>query len=80
MRLTFRFSDWRINFRSGCIRDGHAYGRGTLDVKYTLAAMMEAASFLKRRNIRPRRTVYFAFGHDEEVGGSAFCSRLPVSQ
>ena len=57
-------------FWSGCIRDGHAYGRGTLDVKYTVAAMMEAASFMKRRNLRPRRTVLFAFGHDEEVGGS----------
>ena len=53
----------------GCIRDGHAFGRGTLDVKYTVAAMLEAASFLKRRNLRPRRTVLFAFGHDEEVGG-----------
>jgi acetylornithine deacetylase/succinyl-diaminopimelate desuccinylase-like protein len=45
-------------------------------VKYTVAAMLEAASFLKRRNMRPRRTVLFAFGHDEEVGGSSPQTRL----
>jgi hypothetical protein len=66
------------SIQKGCIRDGHAYGRGTLDVKYTVAAMMEAASFLKKRNFRPRRTVLFAFGHDEEVGGEAFHSRITV--
>ena len=26
---------------------------------------------MKKRNLRPRRTVLFAFGHDEEVGGHA---------
>jgi hypothetical protein len=40
--------------------------------------MMEAASFLKKRNFTPRRTVLFAFGHDEEVGGEVFQSRTTL--
>ncbi len=30
---------------------------------------MEAAEYLVREGFRPRRTIYLAFGHDEEVGG-----------
>lgn len=30
---------------------------------------MEAVENLIKRSFRPTRTVYLAFGHDEEIGG-----------
>ncbi len=54
---------------AGAVRDGFVWGRGTLDVKQSALAMLEAAEFLIAAGFRPERTVYFAFGHDEEIGG-----------
>ena len=34
-----------------------------------VAGLLEAASLLLAEGYRPDRTLYFAFGHDEEVGG-----------
>ncbi|XP_053102640.1 N-fatty-acyl-amino acid synthase/hydrolase PM20D1 isoform X3 [Hemicordylus capensis] len=50
-------------------RDGFIYGRGTLDNKNSVVAILHALEFLLRRNYRPRRSFYIGFGHDEEVGG-----------
>jgi len=54
---------------SGAIADGYVWGRGTIDNKGSLIAMVEAAELLIKRGFRPSRTILFAFGHDEEVGG-----------
>jgi len=54
---------------SGTIADGYVWGRGTIDNKGSLVAMVEAAELLAARGFRPVRTVMFAFGHDEEIGG-----------
>ncbi|EGD81161.1 hypothetical protein PTSG_11201 [Salpingoeca rosetta] len=54
------------------IHDGYIYGRGALDDKTRVTAMMEAVEFLlasKGFDYRPQRTLLFAFGHDEEVNG-----------
>ncbi len=48
---------------------GHIWGRGTWDNKGNLIAQMEAVEGLVAAGFVPRRTVYLAFGHDEEVGG-----------
>ncbi len=53
----------------GVISAGYIWGRGTLDDKGALMALHEAAETLLTQGFRPKRTVYFAFGHDEEVGG-----------
>ena len=53
----------------GLIQDGFVYGRGTLDDKSTVMGLMEAMEMLLRQNFRPTRTLYFSFGHDEEVSG-----------
>ena len=45
------------------------WGRGTLDDKVGVLAILEAVETLLGRGFQPDRTVYFAFGHDEEVGG-----------
>ncbi len=55
---------------SGAIERGFVWGRGTQDIKVQLASILEAAEELLTRRFTPERTLYFAFGGDEEVGGS----------
>lgn len=54
---------------SGEISNGRIYGRGTLDDKGMLAAWMEAADRLAATGFQPVRTLYMAFGGDEETTG-----------
>lgn len=54
---------------SGAIDAGFVYGRGALDDKSAVIAILEAAEKLLGAGHRPLRTVYLAFGGDEEVGG-----------
>ena len=60
---------WEAGPFSGAITDSEIIGRGTLDDKGTLVGVMEAVEKLLEENFKPKRTVYLAFGHDEEVGG-----------
>jgi carboxypeptidase PM20D1 len=53
----------------GVVADGQVWGRGARDDKSSVLALMETAEWLLARDFRPARTVHFAFGHDEEVGG-----------
>jgi carboxypeptidase PM20D1 len=62
--------DWTYPPFSGKIADGFIWGRGSLDDKGCLIATMEAVEALLTDGYTPRRTVYLAFGHDEEIGGS----------
>jgi carboxypeptidase PM20D1 len=61
--------EWSHPPFSGAVEDGIIWGRGSLDDKFTVIALMEAMELLLSENIRPERTIYLAFGHDEEVGG-----------
>lgn len=45
------------------------WGRGTLDDKSSMISIMEAVEKLLSENYKPERTIYLAFGHDEEIGG-----------
>ena len=54
---------------SGEIADGYVWGRGTLDIKNQLIAILEAVEHLLKSDFTPQRTIYLAFGHDEEIGG-----------
>jgi carboxypeptidase PM20D1 len=56
---------------AGVIADGFVWGRGALDDKASLITILEAVEGLLAEGFRPPRTVYLAFGHDEEVGGDA---------
>ena len=40
-----------------------------MDVKFSVTALLEAATSMMQEGLTPRRTVFLAFGHDEEVGG-----------
>ena len=55
---------------SGAIADGFIYGRGTLDDKGAIVAIMGAVEMLLADGFQPQRDVYFSFGHDEEIGGA----------
>jgi carboxypeptidase PM20D1 len=54
---------------AGEIADGHVWGRGALDDKLGVLGLLEAVESLLRDGFQPRRTIYLAFGHDEEVLG-----------
>ncbi len=54
---------------SGDIKNGRIYGRGTLDMKSMLIAILEAADELIQKGYVPNQDIYLAFGHDEEVSG-----------
>ena len=47
----------------------YIWGRGAMDVKFSVTALLEAATSMMQEGLTPRRTVFLAFGHDEEVGG-----------
>lgn len=53
----------------GKIVDGTIWGRGTMDDKSSAFGILEAVSMLLEADYLPERTVYLAFGHDEEVSG-----------
>ena len=54
---------------SGEEADGFVWGRGALDIKNQLIAILEAVEHLLKTGFQPNRTIYLAFGHDEEIGG-----------
>lgn len=60
----------------GRIVDGFIWGRGALDMKHGLMASLEAVEALLREGFRPLRTIYLAFGHDEEIGGRNGARRI----
>jgi len=62
-------SKWTEPPFSGRIVNGYVWGRGALDDKESLLGSLEAVEHLVAAGVKPRRTVYLAFGYDEEVGG-----------
>jgi carboxypeptidase PM20D1 len=61
--------DWAHDPFSGDIADGFVWGRGSIDDKGSLIVLLEAADRLAKQGFTPARTIMFAFGQDEEVGG-----------
>ncbi len=60
---------WSVKPFSGDIKNGFIYGRGTIDDKGSLIAILESAEILIKENFIPETDVYFIFGHDEEASG-----------
>lgn len=61
---------WTHQPFAGDIKDGLVWGRGALDDKSAVISLMEAATLLLNEGFQPERTIYFSFGHDEEIGGN----------
>ena len=54
---------------AGTITDTSICGRGALDDKGALAAVLEAAEQLLAEGFTPARDIYFSFGNNEETAG-----------
>ncbi len=61
--------DWAVEAFSGTVKDGFVWGRGAWDDKGNLISQLEAVEMLVASGYQPQRTVYLAFGADEEIGG-----------
>lgn len=61
--------DWTYPAFNGVVSDGFVWGRGALDDKGSVLGLLEAVEYLLDRGFEPERTIYLAFGHDEEIGG-----------
>ncbi|MBN1520456.1 MAG: M20/M25/M40 family metallo-hydrolase [Spirochaetales bacterium] len=69
-------SRWDRDPFGGAVENGYVHGRGTQDIKITLCAAMEAAERLLADGFVPKRTIFLAFGGDEEVGGVRGAARI----
>lgn len=63
-------SKWTVDPFTGEVRDGFIWGRGSTDDKINLISILETVERLAKENYQPKRTIYLAFGHDEEIGGT----------
>jgi carboxypeptidase PM20D1 len=63
--------EWQQDPFGGRIVDGFIWGRGAIDNKSAVLGTLEAVEMLLVEGFQPVRTVYLAYGHDEEVGGAA---------
>lgn len=54
---------------AGIVADDYIWGRGTLDDKVNVMGMLEVVEQMLKEGYQPTRSLYLAFGHDEEVGG-----------
>jgi carboxypeptidase PM20D1 len=60
---------WTRQPFGGATAGGKIFGRGAIDSKSVVIAMLEAVESLLAEGYAPKRDIYFAFGHDEETGG-----------
>lgn len=64
-------ADWPTNPFSGEIRDGLVHGRGTLDDKGGLVALLDAVETLLGDGFVPERDIWLFFGADQETAGES---------
>jgi carboxypeptidase PM20D1 len=69
-------SRWKAAPFSGDIRQDTIWGRGTVDDKLTVIAIMEAVEKLVAEGFQPEQTIYLAFGHDEEISGKQGAGKI----
>lgn len=67
-------SRWTHDPFAGVVDEAYIWGRGTLDNKGALIAMVIAAEHMMESGFRPERDIYFSFGGDEEIGGRGAAS------
>ncbi|MDR0448008.1 MAG: M20/M25/M40 family metallo-hydrolase, partial [Treponema sp.] len=60
---------WSVDPFGAELKDSYIYGRGALDMKSMVMAIMESAEILCRRGFRPSRDIWIALGGDEERTG-----------
>lgn len=60
---------WTYPPFAGVYYGDRVWGRGSSDCKNLLVGLLEAAEALHNDGFRPQRTIVYAFGFDEEIGG-----------
>ena len=60
---------WKHDPFGGNVVQDTVWGRGAIDDKVSVIALMEALEWLLETGFEPERTYFFALGHDEEIGG-----------
>lgn len=71
--------EWVHGAYEGVVDDEWVWGRGALDIKDMLMAELEATELLLARHGLPERSIWLAFGEDEEVashGATAVAAEL----
>lgn len=70
-------NEWSVPPFEGLIEDGYLYGRGTLDDKSSVMAILEAVKdILSSSLFTCQRDFYIALTHDEEVTGNEGAKRV----
>ena len=67
---------WAQEPFAGIVKEGFVWGRGAWDDKGNLIAQMEAVEMLAAGSFKPQRTIYLAFGADEEVSGERGAAKI----
>lgn len=67
---------WEHEPFSGAIENGIIWGRGAVDIKSGVLGVMEAIEDLLNKGFVPKRDIYLAFGHDEEIGGNNGAAKI----
>lgn len=62
-------NSWKHPPFSGHSEDSLIYGRGTLDDKSSVLALLEGIENLLTHGFQPNNDLFFCFGQDEEIGG-----------
>ena len=62
--------EWSYPPYAGTVAEGYIWGRGAVDDKASVLGVLEAVERHLQEGFVPPRTIYLAFGHDEEVGGA----------
>jgi carboxypeptidase PM20D1 len=68
--------DWQVPPFDGVVKDGFVWGRGSWDDKGNLLSQLEAVEMLLASGYRPPRTIYLAYGADEEVSGARGAAKM----
>lgn len=61
---------WQHPPFSGQTAGGFIWGRGAMDDKSGVMGILHASETLLQEGFKPERTLYLAFAHDEETGGT----------
>lgn len=61
---------------AGVVDEEFIWGRGAIDDKSRVLAILEAVESALAAGLRPRHTIHLAFGHDEEVFGDTGAVRM----
>ncbi len=69
-------AEWQHPPFGGEVADGFIWGRGAVDCKGQVVAILQAVEHLIGNGFKPARSIYLAFGHDEETSGTYGAPRI----